>query len=113
MSPIRPTQVAHVFYRTLRFEQMLRWYETVFRAKVLSKGTALAFLTFDDEHHRFAMLNLAAVQPEGAAPPPVQPRSLVGVDHIAYIAGTPVAELLRRETAEPMSPIRGELAAYA
>jgi catechol-2,3-dioxygenase len=197
MSPIRPTQVAHVFYRTLRFEQMLRWYETVFRATVISKGPALAFLTFDGQHHRFGMLNLAAVRPEGAAPPPAQPRGLVGVDHVAYTyeslgdllvnfaelkeagiepywcihhgltvsmyyadpdgnqmefqvdafntaeelqayitgplfgvnpigvefdptemlarfrAGTPVAELIRRETAEPVSPIRGEMAALA
>ena len=195
MSPIRPRQVAHVFYRTARFEPMLRWYETVFRAKVQSKGPALAFLTFDDEHHRFGMLNLAALAPEGAEPPPPPQRGLIGLDHIAYTyaslgdllvnfeelqaagiepywcvhhgltvslyyadpdgnqmefqvdafethdelqayitgpqfgvnpigvefdpaemlarlrAGTPVAELLKRESVEPVSPIRGELAA--
>ena len=84
MSPIHPMQVAHVFYRTARFEPMLRWYETVFRAKVVAQNPALAFMTFDGEHHRFAFLNLAAVQPPGAPQPAAERRSLVGIDHIAY-----------------------------
>ncbi len=34
MSRIRPAKFVHVVYRTRRFEQMLRWYQTVFDAKV-------------------------------------------------------------------------------
>jgi N-acyl-D-glutamate deacylase len=34
MSSIHPTKFAHVVYRTRRFEQMLRWYKTVFGAKI-------------------------------------------------------------------------------
>jgi catechol-2,3-dioxygenase len=83
MSSIRPRQIAHVFYRARNFEPMLRWYETVFGAKVLARCGPLAFLSFDGEHHRFAMLDLAAVQP-GLAAAPAQPRNLIGVDHIAY-----------------------------
>ena len=63
MSCIRPTKFAHVLYRTRRFEQMLRWYETVFDAKVQYQNPALAFLTYDDEHHRFAFANLSFLQP--------------------------------------------------
>ena len=29
MSRIRPAKFVHVVYRTRRFEQMLRWYQTV------------------------------------------------------------------------------------
>jgi len=52
MSPIRPKAFVHVVYRTRRFEQMLRWYETVFDARIQYQNPALAFLTYDDEHHR-------------------------------------------------------------
>lgn len=55
MSISRPTKFAHVVYRTRRFEQMAHWYETVFDAKVQYQNPALAFLTYDDEHRRFAL----------------------------------------------------------
>ena len=41
----------------------------------------MAFLTFDDEHHRFAFLDLAVVDPEGADP---DTKGWVGVDHLAW-----------------------------
>ena len=78
----KPIQFAHVLYRTRRFEEMIRWYETVFGAKVQHENPVLAFLTYDDEHHRFAFLNLAVVDPDGARE--TDRRSAVGVDHVAY-----------------------------
>jgi catechol 2,3-dioxygenase-like lactoylglutathione lyase family enzyme len=45
MSRIRPMKFVHVVYRTRRFEQMVRWYQTVFGAKVQYQNPALAFLT--------------------------------------------------------------------
>ena len=82
---VRPQKFAHVVYRTFRFAEMLAWYETVFDAKVQYQDPALAFLTYDDEHHRFAFANLAVIRPE--APAPAQ-RNLVGVDHVAYTYGS-------------------------
>jgi len=35
----------YVVYRTRRFDQMVRWYQTVFGAKVQYQNPALAFLT--------------------------------------------------------------------
>ena len=81
MSRVRPTKFVHVVYRTRRFEQMVRWYETVFDAKVQYQNPALAFLTYDDEHHRFAFVNLDVVQPGGGE---ADRRGIVGVDHVAY-----------------------------
>jgi catechol 2,3-dioxygenase-like lactoylglutathione lyase family enzyme len=38
MPRIRPAKFVHVVYRTRRFEEMIRWYETVFDAKVQHKN---------------------------------------------------------------------------
>lgn len=81
MSLIRPTKFAHVVYRTRRFEEMLRWYTTVFGAKVQFQDPALAFMTYDDEHHRFAFANMEVLQPDGAE---MERRGAIGVDHVAY-----------------------------
>ncbi len=81
MSCIRPTKFAHVVYRTRRFEQMLQWCETVFDAKVQYQNPALAFLTYDDEHHRFAFANMSLLQPDGTE---TKRQGAIGVDHVAY-----------------------------
>lgn len=81
MSRIRPRKFVHVVYRTRRFEAMLAWYATVFDARVQHRNPALAFLTYDDEHHRFAFINLALIQPEGTQ---VDRQGVIGVDHVAY-----------------------------
>jgi catechol-2,3-dioxygenase len=81
MSHIQPTKFAHVVYRTRRFEQMLQWYQTVFGAKVQYQNPGLAFLTYDDEHHRFAFANMSLFQPEGTE---TEHQGAIGVDHVAY-----------------------------
>jgi catechol-2,3-dioxygenase len=72
-------QLAHVVYQSRRFDAMLAWYDQVFGAKVVHQNPMMAFLSFDDEHHRFAVLNLEAVAPGGP-----DHRGAVGVNHIAY-----------------------------
>ena len=81
MSRIRPTKFAHVVYRTRRFEQMLHWYGTVFDAAVQYQNEAIAFLTYDDEHHRFAFVNMSLFQPDGTE---TDRKGMIGVDHVAY-----------------------------
>lgn len=81
MTRARPQKLAHVVYRTRRFDEMLEWYRVVFDAHVQLQNPALAFLTYDDEHHRFAFANLDVLQPgadEGDR------AGLVGLDHVAY-----------------------------
>jgi catechol-2,3-dioxygenase len=60
---------------------MLEWYQFVFDAHVQMQNPALAFLTYDDEHHRFALANLDVIKPDDTE---VDQRGLVGVDHVAY-----------------------------
>lgn len=81
MTRIRPQRFVHVVYRTHRFEQMLEWYQLVFDARVQYQNPALAFLTYDDEHHRFALANLDVLRPDDT---PSERQGLVGVDHVAY-----------------------------
>ena len=76
-----PSKFAHIVYRTRRFEEMIDWYEKVFEAKVQYRNPVLAFLTYDDEHHRFAFANLSALDPAGGSTPV---RMDAGVDHVAY-----------------------------
>jgi catechol-2,3-dioxygenase len=80
MSRVRPARFVHVVYRTRRFDEMIAWYETVFDAKVRYRNPMLAFLSYDDEHHRVALVNMAMVHPDASQ----DRRGLIGVDHVAY-----------------------------
>ena len=85
MTRIRPQRFVHVVYRTRRLDQMLAWYQLVFDAKVQYQNPVLAFLTYDDEHHRFALVDLNVLQPDGSE---TERQGLIGVDHVAYTYGS-------------------------
>ena len=87
---IRPAKFAHVVYQTRRFDEMIAWYETVFGARVVHRDPALAFLTYDDEHHRFAFANLEVMGNPGGDP---DARGQIGTNHVAYTYAS-VADLL-------------------
>lgn len=89
MSSIRPpSKLAHVLYRTRRFEPMVAWYQAVFGAHVQYQNPALAFLSYDDEHHRFAFLNLDAVMPLAADAPREANSGPCGIDHVGFSHAT-------------------------
>jgi len=77
----KPSKLAHVVYMTRRFEDMVTWYQTVFEAKVQYQNPAFAFLTYDDEHHRFAFANMSVLNPDGTERDAI---SKVGVNHVGY-----------------------------
>ena len=81
MNMHRPSKLAHVVYRTRRFADMLAWYGTVFGARLQHQNPAMSFLTFDDEHHRFAFLDLSVIDPAGTDP---AGKAGTGVDHLAW-----------------------------
>ncbi|WP_174187293.1 VOC family protein [Nocardia barduliensis] len=95
---------AHVVLQTSRFEQMRDWYCTVLDAHVVYEGHGLCFITFDEEHHRVALMG-APVQLE-----PRNPRG-AGMHHTAYTFAT-LDDLLDRYDAlkakgiEPKVPIQ-------
>lgn len=71
-----PAKFAHAVLATKQFKEMVDWYTTVLEAEVVHSNAMLAFMTYDDEHHRIA---IAAVP--GLAD---KPRHSVGLDHLAY-----------------------------
>jgi catechol 2,3-dioxygenase-like lactoylglutathione lyase family enzyme len=86
----KPSKLAHVVYMTRRFDEMIDWYKTVFEAEVQYQNPALAFLTYDEEHHRFAFANMSVLSPSGAAN---ELPAGVGVNHVGYTFASP-GELL-------------------
>jgi catechol-2,3-dioxygenase len=75
---------------TRRFDEMIKWYQTVFEAKVQYQNPAFAFLTYDDEHHRFAFANMSVLSPDGIE---TDAANKVGVNHVGYTYAT-LGELL-------------------
>jgi catechol 2,3-dioxygenase-like lactoylglutathione lyase family enzyme len=76
-----PSKFAHVVYSTRRFDEMIDWYQRIFEAKVVYQNPAFAFLTYDDEHHRFAFANLSVLTPDSVE---IEARDNAGVNHVAY-----------------------------
>jgi hypothetical protein len=60
---------------------MLSWYATVFGARIQYRNPVLAFLTLDDEHHRFAFADLEVIRPDEEDK---DDRRLIGVDHVTW-----------------------------
>ena len=73
---IAPAKLAHVVRRTARFEEMVAWYETVLAARTVHADGMLAFLTYDDEHHRIAIARIPGIEDP--------PTMAAGTDHIAF-----------------------------
>jgi catechol-2,3-dioxygenase len=75
----KPQKLAHVVRRTTRFDAMVHWYCTVLGAEVVHSDGTLAFLTYDDEHHRIAIVAIPGLED--------QPTMASGTDHIAFTYG--------------------------
>jgi len=102
-----PSKFAHIVYRTHRFDEMIDWYRRVFEATIRYRDERFAFLSYDDEHHRMAFVNLGPPPPMSAR----ESRAVPGVHHVAYTWRN-LDELLdtyRRLTGlgiRPVSPVR-------
>lgn len=53
-----PRRLAHIALRTNRLKLMADWYCKVLGAHVAYESEKVSFLTYDDEHHRIALLAL-------------------------------------------------------
>ncbi len=73
---ISPAKLAHLVFRTPRYEQMVSWYCTVLEASIVFADAMLTFITYDDEHHRAAFVNLPQLTD-------LDPMA-AGVDHVAF-----------------------------
>ena len=74
--PISPAKFAHFVLRTGQIDKMAAWYRTVLAARVVFRDERLSFLSFDDEHHRLALIQIPGL--------PVRDPAAAGTDHVAY-----------------------------
>lgn len=71
-----PKKLAHVVFRTGRLAEMCDWYCTVLEAHVAFANDFVAFITYDEEHHRVAFANLGATEQPAA--------DARGLEHVAF-----------------------------
>ena len=55
---IAPAKLAHVALRTSQPDKVVSFYKMVLEAEVFYANDNLSFLTYDDEHHRLAILRV-------------------------------------------------------
>jgi catechol 2,3-dioxygenase-like lactoylglutathione lyase family enzyme len=73
---VAPAQIAHFVIYTSRYPEMLAWYKKTLTASATYEDDKLAFLSYDDEHHRVALVGVPNLerQREGTA----------AIHHIAF-----------------------------
>jgi catechol-2,3-dioxygenase len=71
-----PAYISHYGIRAKKLKEMVDWYTTVFNARVQHRNEFLAFMTFDDEHHRLVIFE----DSETVDKPP----TAAGVDHVGF-----------------------------
>lgn len=71
-----PSKLAHVVLRTNQLESMIKFYTDFLGAQVVYKNEMLAFLSYDEEHHRIALIQAPGTQAK-------VPTSC-GLEHIAF-----------------------------
>jgi catechol-2,3-dioxygenase len=84
-----PTKLSHVVFQTNRKKTMQEWYCQVLEGHVAFEDAHLAFMTYDDEHHRVAFVDFD---------PP-------GLHHVAFTFGS-MGDLLANYTRLAASGIR-------
>lgn len=75
---ISPVRLAHVVLRTSpeKFQEMVSFYKTFLGAHAVLENEMLSFLTYDDEHHRIAIVALPGLKPKDS--------TTSGLEHISF-----------------------------
>ncbi|HEX2891741.1 VOC family protein [Vineibacter terrae] len=95
---VAPTKLAHVVFRTAAKQPMLDWYSKVLDGEVVFDNAFIGFITYDDEHHRVAVIEVPDLQrPERIGP---------GLHHVAFTYGslTDLLHTYERLKAEGIRP---------
>lgn len=98
---VSPVKLAHVVLRTNNYDKMIDWYLTFLGARIAHRNPELAFLTYDDEHHRIAIANIPQIGDKV--------RNSSGLEHIAFTFAS-LTDLLtayrqRLALPEPIKPV--------
>jgi catechol-2,3-dioxygenase len=79
-SVLSPTKLAHVVLRTANLEGMTQFYLKFLGGTLTYGDEILSFITYDEEHHRIALIGIPDTQPK--AP------TTCGLEHIAFSFNT-------------------------
>ena len=77
---LSPSALAHVGIRTSNFEVMVPWYQKFLGASIAYADNNIAFLNYDEEHHRIAILKFPGTTD--------RIDSAAGYQHIAFSFNT-------------------------
>ncbi|WP_067904857.1 VOC family protein [Nocardia vaccinii] len=80
---VAPERLAHWVVKTARAPQMIAWYRTVFGARIAHEDHRIAFLTWDAESHRLALVKVPGLL-RYLLPLARFRRKFYGVDHLAF-----------------------------
>ena len=75
-------RIGHFGLRTKDVDRAVAWYAAAFNADVRFRNEFAAFMSFDDEHHRFVIW--------GDGDTEEKPASAAGVDHIGFMCSDPL-----------------------
>jgi len=94
-----PASLAHVVLRTANFKAMVQFYKTFLGAYAAYENDFLSFLTYDEEHHRIAILTIPGTGPK-------VPTSS-GLEHVAFTYETlsDLALAYRQRKQKGMDPV--------
>ena len=73
----KPARFAHVTLQSYDLKRLKDWYCSVFGLEVLAENERAVIATYDEEHHRFALVQMAGKPPAGERPPS-------NLKHVAY-----------------------------
>lgn len=82
---LSPAKLAHVVLRTNKLPEMVAFYRDFLGAEVIYENEYLAFISYDDEHHRIALIGMPSIQHKD--------RNTCGLEHMAFTFNT-LADLL-------------------
>ena len=93
---LAPDLIAHFVVKTARPEEMIDWYAAVLGAHVVHEDGQIAFLTWDDESHRLALVKVPRLL-RYLFPLARFRRKIYGVDHLGFTYTTLEPLLLNYE----------------
>jgi catechol-2,3-dioxygenase len=71
-----PIKFAHVVLKTNKYDEMVAWWRGFLGAQVRHGDDFISFLSYDDEHHRIAIVRMPHLSERAA--------DTVGVEHFAF-----------------------------
>jgi catechol-2,3-dioxygenase len=71
-----PIKFAHIVLKTSRFAEMLDWWKVFLEGEARHENGFISFISYDDEHHRIAIVNLPDLEDRAA--------NACGTEHFAF-----------------------------